>query len=193
MIVSDNEVTITVNAHDTCWPTIPARRLSHAVLTRLQHMCLILDCTDYFNSSYADVDFDAFKSLTGLRTLRIAMVYRKHYDTQTLAPLHIPQLREFNVVAQILERVPASTRLLFGTEPDSAQHDLIKASNGLSKSSVLLQTRSPDPGHVISCPWMIVHFEAFFPAEEHDLDGVAEPTDTAMVANGGPERPAGGL
>ncbi|KAK4912343.1 hypothetical protein LTR49_019161 [Elasticomyces elasticus] len=83
------------------------------------------------DNGYADVDFDAFKSLTGLRTLRIAMVYRKHYDTQTLAPLHIPQLREFNVVAQILERVPASTRLLFGTEQNSEQHDLIKASNGL--------------------------------------------------------------
>ncbi|KAK4961792.1 hypothetical protein LTR10_002283 [Elasticomyces elasticus] len=131
MIMADNEVTITINAHDTCWPTIPARRLPSAVLARLQHMCLILDCTDYFNSSYADVDFDAFKSLTGLRTLRIAMVYRKHYDTQTLAPLHIPQLKDFNVVAQILERVPASTRLLFGTEKGTQQHDLIKASNGL--------------------------------------------------------------
>ncbi|KAK0279028.1 hypothetical protein LTR35_008763 [Friedmanniomyces endolithicus] len=131
MLTSDNEVTITVNAHDTCWPTIPSKRLPPPVLRRLQHMCVILDCTDYFNSSYAEVDFEAFQYLSSLQTLRLAMVYRKHYATQTLAPLYIPQLREFNVVAQILERVPASTRLLFGTEKGTWQHGVVQSMNGM--------------------------------------------------------------
>ncbi|TKA69597.1 hypothetical protein B0A55_09257 [Friedmanniomyces simplex] len=131
MILSDNEVTITVNAHDTCWPTISDKRLPQHVLRRLEHMCVILDCTDYFNSSYAEVDFDAFQHLVRLKSMRIAMVYRKHYATQTLAPLYIPQLREFNVVAQILERIPASTSLLFGTEKGTWQHEVVNLSNGL--------------------------------------------------------------
>ncbi|KAK1076482.1 hypothetical protein LTR33_008904, partial [Friedmanniomyces endolithicus] len=40
-------------------------------------------------------------------------------------------LREFNVVAQILERVPASTRLLFGTEKGTWQHGVVQSSNGM--------------------------------------------------------------
>ncbi|KAK3070107.1 hypothetical protein LTR53_011027 [Teratosphaeriaceae sp. CCFEE 6253] len=131
MLLSDNEITITVNAHDTCWPTISEKRLSQSVLRKIQKLCVILDCTDYFNASYADVDFSAFTHLISLRTLRIAMVFRKHYPTQTLAPLHLPQLKEFNVVAQILERVPASTTLYFGTDRGTLQHEIVRSSNGM--------------------------------------------------------------
>ncbi|KAK3070735.1 hypothetical protein LTR53_009933 [Teratosphaeriaceae sp. CCFEE 6253] len=131
ILLSDNEITITVNAHDTCWPTISEKRLSQSVLRKIQKLCVILDCTDYFNASYADVDFSAFTHLVSLRSLRIAMVFRKHYPTQTLAPLHLPQLREFNVVAQVLERVPASTGLFFGTEKETLQNEIVRSSNGM--------------------------------------------------------------
>ncbi|KAK5109848.1 hypothetical protein LTR62_006455 [Meristemomyces frigidus] len=121
ILLDQNEVTLVVNAHDTCWPTISESRLSQATLERLQHFCVILDCTEYFNASYSDVDLDAFSALTDLKTLRISSIYRRNYPSQCLAPLHIPQLKEFNVVAQILERVPATTELLFGTDEQNSQ------------------------------------------------------------------------
>ncbi|EMC94175.1 hypothetical protein BAUCODRAFT_150378 [Baudoinia panamericana UAMH 10762] len=125
VLYNANEVCIVLNAHDTYWPTISERRLPQAALQKIRHLSVILDCTEYFNASYADVDFDAFNSLTALRTLRIAMVYRKHYATQKLAPLHIATLPNYNAVAQILERIPASTTLYFGSEVGSQQHDVV--------------------------------------------------------------------
>ncbi|KAK4561269.1 hypothetical protein LTR86_004586 [Recurvomyces mirabilis] len=137
ILLDQNEVMIMINAHDTCWPTISETRLPQPVLERLRHFCVILDCTDYFNASYADVDFDAFSALTSLKTLRLTSIYRRNQPSQVLAPLHIPQLKDFNVVAQILERVPSSTELLFATEQGSQQNDAVKA---------LIETRSAGDG-----------------------------------------------
>ena len=137
ILLDQNEVTIRVDAHDTCWPTISEARLPQEVLERLQHFCVILDCTDYFNASYADVDFDAFAALTSLKSLRLTSIYRRNQPNQVLAPLHIPQLKDFNVVAQILERIPASTKLYFGTEKGSKQHEAVE---------VLLEVRAGGDG-----------------------------------------------
>lgn len=125
IIYSDNEVCIAIDAHDTCWPSISEARLPQRVLEQLQHMCVILDCTNYFNASYADVDFAAFEALVSLKTLRIAMIYRRNHDSQVLAPLHIPELPDFNVVYQILERIPATTKLSFGITLGSQQSEMV--------------------------------------------------------------------
>ncbi|KAK3677082.1 hypothetical protein LTR78_003287 [Recurvomyces mirabilis] len=137
ILLDQNEVMLTVNAHDTCWPTISETRLPQPVLERLRHFCVILDCTDYFNASYADVDFDAFSALTSLKTFRLTSIYRRNQPSQVLAPLHIPRLKDFNVVAQILERIPASTILYFATEQDSQQNQVVQA---------LIETRSAGDG-----------------------------------------------
>jgi len=125
ILYAQNEICIAVSAHDTRWPAISEKRLPQPVLARVQHMCVILDCTNYFNASYADVDLAAFEALVALKTLRISMVYRENYPSQRLAPLHIPQLREYNVVAQVLERVPASTKLSFGTVAGSQESAMV--------------------------------------------------------------------
>ncbi|KAH9809830.1 hypothetical protein Tdes44962_MAKER06071 [Teratosphaeria destructans] len=126
LLFSDNEICISVNAHDTCWPTIPDSLLPPRVLPKVQHLCVVLDCTNYFNASYADVDFSPFEALVSLKTLRIAMIYRKQYPSQKLTPLHISDYKDYNVVAQILERVPATALVTYGTVPGSAQHDFLQ-------------------------------------------------------------------
>ncbi|KAK5123811.1 hypothetical protein LTR85_002447 [Meristemomyces frigidus] len=98
-----------------------------------------MDCTNYFNASYSDVDFAAFEALVSLKTLRIAMIYRRNHESQVLAPLHIPELPDFNVVAQILERIPANTKLSFGTVSGSQQSqmtsDLIGKGGGRARGN----------------------------------------------------------
>lgn len=130
VLLDQNEVTIVVNAHDVCWPTISENRLPQDVLRRLRHLCVILECTDYFNAGYADVDFEPFEALTSLQSIRIAMIYRRSSPRQSLPSMHIAHLREYNVVAQILERIPASTQLLFATEPVTVQHQAARAIMG---------------------------------------------------------------
>ena len=125
ILYTENEICISVDAHDTCWPVISETRLHQRVLEKLQHLCVILDCTNFFNASYADVDFAAFEALISLKTLRIAMVYRKNHDSQVLAPIHISSWIEYNNIAQILERVPASTELRYGTVAGSQQESLL--------------------------------------------------------------------
>ncbi|KAF2764315.1 hypothetical protein EJ03DRAFT_256674, partial [Teratosphaeria nubilosa] len=82
LLFSDNQICISVNAHDTCWRTISESLLPQRVLEKVQHLCVILDCTNYFNASYADVDFSPFEALVSLKTIRIAMIYRKQYTSQ---------------------------------------------------------------------------------------------------------------
>jgi len=126
ILYSENEICISVNAHDTCWPTISEKRLPQRVLEELQHMFVLLDCTDYFNSSYADIDLAPFEALVSLKTLRLAMIYRRNHATQILSPLHIHALREFNLVTQVLERVPASTLVSYGTVAGSQQDTMVQ-------------------------------------------------------------------
>lgn len=126
LLFSDNEIGVTVDAHDTCWPTISEDRLPQAVLERVQHLFVILDCTDYFNASYADVDWAAFSALISLKSIRISMVHRKISPQQRLTALLIAELKEFNVVAQILERIPATAKIFFGTTQGSPQRDVVR-------------------------------------------------------------------
>ncbi|KAI7364758.1 hypothetical protein KC354_g5433 [Hortaea werneckii] len=126
ILLDQNEICIAVDAHDAASPVIPSHRLPPPVLQRIRHLSVILDCTNYFNLSYSDTDLSPFSSLISLRTLRLAMVYRRNHATQVLAPLHIPSLREFNLVAQVLERIPAATEVVFGTEEGSLQREIVR-------------------------------------------------------------------
>ncbi|RMY56059.1 hypothetical protein D0863_13108 [Hortaea werneckii] len=126
ILLDQNEICIAVDAHDAASPVIPPHRLPPPVLQRIRHLSVILDCTNYFNLSYSDTDLTPFSSLTSLQTLRLAMVYRRNHATQVLAPLHIPSLREFNLVAQVLERIPAATEVVFGTEDGSLQREIVR-------------------------------------------------------------------
>lgn len=122
ILFSDNEICITVDAHDTCWPTISEKRLPQRILEKLQHMCVILDCTSNFRADYDDVDLAAFKALTALKTMRIAVIYRKYDDFQPVGPW--PE-RSHNIGAQLLERIPASTVVSYGTTPNSQQDGML--------------------------------------------------------------------
>ena len=53
------------------------------------------------------------------------MVYKSVTKTQVMASLHIATLREFNVVAQILERIPASTKISYGTVAGTSQNAMV--------------------------------------------------------------------
>jgi len=125
LLFSDNEIGITIDAHDTCWPTISEDRLPQAVLERVEHLFVLLDCTDYFNASYADVDWAAFSAMVSLKSIRITMVHRKISPQQRLTALLIAELKEFNVVAQILERIPATAKVTYGTTEGSPQRNVV--------------------------------------------------------------------
>ncbi|TKA25328.1 hypothetical protein B0A50_06232 [Salinomyces thailandicus] len=126
ILYEQNEVCISIDAHDACGPAIPESLLSQVVLEQVQHMCVVLDCSNYFNLSYADTDLTAFSALVSLKTLRIAMVFRKNHASQVLAPLHIAGWKEYNLIAQLLERIPRTTKLDFGTVPDSVHRAIVQ-------------------------------------------------------------------
>jgi len=139
----ENTVFIALDAHDTAWPTINEARLPQPVLQRLEHLCVLLDCTAVLWRPYDAVDFDAFTALTTLKTLRLralvlpdeAEEFAEDGDDQNAAgdpnqqggnegpPLppaeptwKFPQFAR--LAAEILERVPASTRVFYGPEAD---------------------------------------------------------------------------
>jgi hypothetical protein len=127
LLYAENSICITVDAHDTCWPTIAEARLPQRVLEKLQHMTVLLDATSYFNASYSDVDWTAFSALVSLRTLRIGLITvgglpaGTNFVTRRLR--HLPDLIA-ELLPEILERIPASTELVYGTNADSEQRKI---------------------------------------------------------------------
>ena len=124
ILYAENSVCITVDAHDTCWPTIAEARLPQRVLEKLQHLTVLLDATSYFFASYSDVDWTAFSALVSLRTLRIALITvdgtaaGANFATRRLR--YLPDLVA-ELLPEILERTPASTKVVYGTQADSEE------------------------------------------------------------------------
>jgi hypothetical protein len=136
----ENVVHIAVDAHDTAWPAINESRLPQPVLQRLEHLCVLLDCSAVLWGRYGAVDFGAFTALTALKTLRLrALVLpdesgefgdgdQDGQDPDQLGGVNDPPLPpaeptwkfpNFALLAvEILERVPASTRILYGPDED---------------------------------------------------------------------------
>lgn len=120
ILYSDNTVCITVDAEDTCWPTIAETRLPQRSLEKLQHLFVILDCTaQYFNASFADVDWAPFSALTSLKTLRLAILI--HRNSHRFAPTFLDE-SVTELLTQVLERVPAYTSIFFEIEEGSEEH-----------------------------------------------------------------------
>lgn len=127
ILYADNSVCIMVDAHDTCWPTIAEARLPQRILEKLQHMSVILDATSYFSAGYEDVDWTAFSALVSLRTLRISLIMvgsspaGMNFVTRRLRPL--PDLVA-ELFPEILERIPAATEILYGTNTCSEERKI---------------------------------------------------------------------
>lgn len=119
ILYSENTVCITVDAEDTCWPTIAESRLPQRSLEKLQHLFVILDCTaQYFNASFADVDWDPFSALISLKTLSITILYHR-YNYRFSSTFSAETINE--LLTQLLERIPAHTVVTFKLEADSSE------------------------------------------------------------------------
>ncbi|KAI5361868.1 hypothetical protein Slin15195_G055190 [Septoria linicola] len=115
-LLLSNEICLTLDAHDTCWPVIAETILSQPILEKLEHVFLILDCTANFRADYEDVDFTALEALISLKTLRLAVVYDEMSGLADFYP-------EFNAMSEILCRVPAETLIVSMVEEGSWQAD----------------------------------------------------------------------
>lgn len=109
-----------MDVHDTFAPVINESRLPQPALEKLQHVCLICDATANFQASYEDVDFTPLSALVSLKTLRLCILFTSSPQTATeVLPASVLAL-----TAQILERVPASTRIICELESGSPQQKL---------------------------------------------------------------------
>ncbi|GAB7326894.1 hypothetical protein MBLNU13_g10813t1 [Cladosporium sp. NU13] len=145
VLYTENVVHIAVDGHDTSWPAINEARLPQPVLQKLEHLCVLLDCTALLWGRYGSVDLDAFTALTELRTLRLrALVLPDEVeeeegdnDPNAVAnnhqqPVQPPveptwKFKNFPLLAvEILERVPVNTKILYGL--DTSDEDEPKAS-----------------------------------------------------------------
>lgn len=120
LLYFDNEVTLIMDIHDTFAPVINESRLPQRALENLEHVCLICDGTANLQASYEDVDFTHLSALVSLKTLRICVIL-------SIIPQISPEvvlLQTTGLVEQILERVPASTRILYEVVPGSPQEKL---------------------------------------------------------------------
>lgn len=131
----ENTVHIALDAHDTTWPAIDESRLPQRVLQKLEHLCVLLDCTAVLWRGYGGVDFEAFTALTALRTLRLRALVLPDVDENEgdededdgeAAATAIEEPTEptwkfpnfSHLAKEILERVPATTQIYYG--PDLA-------------------------------------------------------------------------
>lgn len=126
----ENTVHIALDAHDTAWPAINESRLPQRVLQKIEHLCVLLDCTAtlWTRGGYGSVDFDAFTALTTLKSLRLRVLVLPDEveeedeegndqpdDSGPIEPTW--KFEKFPFLAvEILERVPATTKVLCGPE-----------------------------------------------------------------------------
>ncbi|KAL1585120.1 hypothetical protein WHR41_06520 [Cladosporium halotolerans] len=132
----ENTVHIAVDAHDTAWPAINEARLPQRVLGKLERLCVLLDCTAVLWRGYDTVDFEAFTALTALRRLRLRALVLPDVEereegedededgdgdggdggfgvTEPANPTRkFPGF--FRLATEILERVPAGTKVFYG-------------------------------------------------------------------------------
>jgi hypothetical protein len=90
IIYTCNEVCIELQIQRDNWYSILKKRIPQKIFKRLQHLCVILNCTDTLFrriENYIDLDLAPFKALASLKTLRIAMIFDKILPGQRL-PLH---------------------------------------------------------------------------------------------------------
>jgi hypothetical protein len=140
VLYTENTVHIAIDAHDTAWPAINEARLPLRVLGKLEHLCVLLDCTAVFWGRYAGVDFEAFTALEALRTLRVRVLALEDRveeedeedgdDDQKSGQGPVEATWKFKkfplLVVEILERVPVATRIFYGLEARKGEGDAAK-------------------------------------------------------------------
>ena len=122
-ILYDQTICISVDAHDTCWPTISQLRFSQCALEKLQRMFVVLDTTEFFSASFEDVDWTAFSALISLKSLRLAVI---HQDVQTYywsRPLS-NSVRE--LLPNVIERIPKGASVLYGVETHTEEASFLR-------------------------------------------------------------------
>ena len=124
ILYEQNSVCIAVDAHDTCWPTVSESRLPQHVLERLQHVCVILDCCGSFRATYEDVDWNPFSALISLKTFRITVLAPQ--SAQQFGPYPLSSETHAPLIQQLLERIPATTEVLYGTVTGSAEQEFAR-------------------------------------------------------------------
>jgi hypothetical protein len=140
VLYTENTVHIAVDGHDTSWPAINEARLPQPILQKLEHLCVLLDCTALLWGQYGTVDLDAFTALTELRTLRLrALVLPDEVEEPededpnaaannqqaTQEPVEPTwKFKNFPLLAvEILERVPVTTKVLYGRDTGEDEPD----------------------------------------------------------------------
>jgi hypothetical protein len=165
----ENVVHLAVDAHDTAWPAINEARLPQPVLQRLEHLCVLLDCSAVLWGRYGAVDFGAFTALTALKTLRLRVLALEDEvggdadgddgddgqgaDQQGVGngngngsidpPVESTwKFPNFALLAvEILERVPASTKILYG--PDEDEDDTANSNDNATEGHEHRQQEGP--------------------------------------------------
>ncbi|KAK4634405.1 hypothetical protein CLAFUW4_01676 [Fulvia fulva] len=122
VLYGDNSVCIVVDGQAMGAPAVAESRLPQSVLDRLQHVCLVVDCTALFRAHFVEVDFDTLGALIGLERARIAMVIRTGTEDDTPSA----DMRDAlgSLIALILQRVPATASVEYGVEAGSAEADV---------------------------------------------------------------------
>jgi hypothetical protein len=140
VLYTENVVHIAVDAHDTAWPAINEARTPQPVLQKIEHLCILLDCTSVLWGRYGSVDFEALTALTALRTLRLRALalpdeVEEDEDDDAAAAANAPQVasapvepawkfKAFPLLAvEILERVPVTTKILYGIDTSEDESD----------------------------------------------------------------------
>ncbi|SMR49081.1 unnamed protein product [Zymoseptoria tritici ST99CH_3D1] len=143
LIYTDNEVILSIDAHDTFAPVINESRLPQHALEKLQHVTLIVDCTASLKVSLEGVDFTFLEALVSLRTLRLGFVlYRGVYFIEKGFEMDLQHL-----MVQILLRVPATTHIECHFEEGSIQSEVM---NGILKERARIRPRDPDSVYIVS-------------------------------------------
>lgn len=122
ILLLQNRVCFSIDAHDTAWPVVSEKRLPQHVLEQIEHAAIILDAATTFYSAYRNIDWNALTALTALKTLQISIVWQRSVsDTASASWLDF-----YDLLEEVLQRIPASTKIMYGTKPDSAERDLLQ-------------------------------------------------------------------
>lgn len=101
---------------------ISEKRLPQHVLERLEHVAIILDAATTFYSSYRYIDWSALSALVSLKTLQLSIVGQK--EASSIGPAS--WLDYYDLLEEVLERIPASATITWGTKNGSAERSLLE-------------------------------------------------------------------
>lgn len=118
-----NRVCFSIDAHDTSWPVISEKRLPQHALEKLEHAAIILDAATTFYSSYENIDWTALTALTSLKRLQLSIMWQKEVSNSGPASW----LDFYDLLEEVLERLPASTIIAYGTNDGSPERAMLEA------------------------------------------------------------------